>query len=416
MKKLFLFARRFPYGMNEPYLETEIKYYSSFDEVHIFSLSVEKDAARRDVFEANNIFYHTVQYQNLFKYIFALLASLFTASLYKELYKLIKTKRLALDSMKKLVIYLSKTKVEKNEIKKIISNKNLVSADDEIILYTYRFDYASYLISKMDFNCKEVKRVVRGHRIDLFEYVHSSNYLPFREFILDNIDQLILISKENMEYAIERYPKYTEKFVLSYLGTNDLPFRETPLTPPLQLVSISSVTPVKRVEFILESIVKASEKLEIHWSHYGEGPEFEGLQKLVEQQKDNRNLKVSLEGHVDNKVMLDALINQDFHVFINLSTSEGLPVSIMEAMSVGIPVIATNAGGTYEIVVDDYTGSLVEVNVSAEEVAQRIEKISAMDAKEYSKLRNNARKHWEENFSADRNYQKYVNDLLVLLD
>jgi len=33
-------------------------------------------------------------------------------------------------------------------------------------------------------------------------------------------------------------------------------------------------------------------------------------------------------------------------VFINTSSSEGLPVSIMEAMSFGIPVIATNVGGT----------------------------------------------------------------------
>ena len=37
-------------------------------------------------------------------------------------------------------------------------------------------------------------------------------------------------------------------------------------------------------------------------------------------------------------------------LFINTSSSEGVPVSIMEALSVGIPIIATDVGGTKEIV------------------------------------------------------------------
>ena len=37
---------------------------------------------------------------------------------------------------------------------------------------------------------------------------------------------------------------------------------------------------------------------------------------------------------------------QPYHVFLNVSSSEGVPVSIIEAMSFGIPCIATNVGGT----------------------------------------------------------------------
>ena len=48
-------------------------------------------------------------------------------------------------------------------------------------------------------------------------------------------------------------------------------------------------------------------------------------------------------------------------MFINLSSSEGIPVSIMEAQSFGIPVIATNVGGSGEIVVSE-TGVLVDEN------------------------------------------------------
>ncbi|NCO54621.1 MAG: glycosyltransferase, partial [Bacteroidetes bacterium] len=46
-------------------------------------------------------------------------------------------------------------------------------------------------------------------------------------------------------------------------------------------------------------------------------------------------------------------------LFINVSESEGIPVSIMEALSAGIPVIATNVGGTNEIVNND-VGFLID--------------------------------------------------------
>ena len=45
--------------------------------------------------------------------------------------------------------------------------------------------------------------------------------------------------------------------------------------------------------------------------------------------------------------------------FINLSDSEGIPVSIMEAMSVGIPIIARDVGGNREIVTNN-NGCLLE--------------------------------------------------------
>ena len=100
MNKLLIFARKFPYGMNEPYLETEMKYLSEFDEVHVFSLSVGKNTSRRTVHEGDNIYYYTIPYQNLIKYILALLTSLFSTHFYKEMHKLFKTKRLNMNAIK----------------------------------------------------------------------------------------------------------------------------------------------------------------------------------------------------------------------------------------------------------------------------------------------------------------------------
>jgi glycosyltransferase involved in cell wall biosynthesis len=48
-------------------------------------------------------------------------------------------------------------------------------------------------------------------------------------------------------------------------------------------------------------------------------------------------------------------------VFVQASRSEGMPGSVLEAMSVGLPVVATRAGGLEEIVVDGETGRLVPI-------------------------------------------------------
>jgi glycosyltransferase involved in cell wall biosynthesis len=47
-------------------------------------------------------------------------------------------------------------------------------------------------------------------------------------------------------------------------------------------------------------------------------------------------------------------------IFINPSYSEGLPTSVMEAASVGLPILATDVGGTREIIIDGELGFLVK--------------------------------------------------------
>lgn len=49
----------------------------------------------------------------------------------------------------------------------------------------------------------------------------------------------------------------------------------------------------------------------------------------------------------------------DFDVFVLASRFEGLPVVLMEALALGLPIVATDAGGVPEIVVDGVTGRCV---------------------------------------------------------
>ena len=63
---------------------------------------------------------------------------------------------------------------------------------------------------------------------------------------------------------------------------------------------------------------------------------------------------------------------KEFDVFVLSSIKEGFPYVILEAMSLGLPIVATKVGGVPEVVVDGQNGFLVEPK-NAEELADKIE-------------------------------------------
>jgi glycosyltransferase involved in cell wall biosynthesis len=92
---------------------------------------------------------------------------------------------------------------------------------------------------------------------------------------------------------------------------------------------------------------------------------------------------------------------------MNLSITEGIPVSIMEAQSVGIPALVTKVGGTSEIV-NKENGFLVDKNFDVRDVVSIIKNYFEGDKKKYQNKRNLSYTNWEKKYSA-KNYMKFVN-------
>ena len=105
------------------------------------------------------------------------------------------------------------------------------------------------------------------------------------------------------------------------------------------------------------------------------------------------------------------ILNPD--IFINLSSSEGIPVSIMEAMSYGIPCIATNVGGTCEIV-NNKNGALLDENPSIETISSQLNHFIYMNKIEYIKYKRNAYLTWYKYFNAEYNYVDFTKKILTL--
>ena len=97
-------------------------------------------------------------------------------------------------------------------------------------------------------------------------------------------------------------------------------------------------------------------------------------------------------------------------LFINVSESEGLPVSIMEAMSYGIPVIATNVGGTREIV-NQGAEYLIDKNFACKELLQKIQMVYDYTPEERKTLSSKVLETWESEFDAAVSAMKYSKNI-----
>jgi glycosyltransferase involved in cell wall biosynthesis len=130
----------------------------------------------------------------------------------------------------------------------------------------------------------------------------------------------------------------------------------------------------------------------------GKGPDFEEVKDKIAQLGMQRNVR--LTGFVPDEELPLYYNAADFFVLPSKS-GEGLPLVALEAMACGLPVIATNVGGTSEVMNEDY-GKLVPPN-SPDALAEAILEFSREDL---SALRKGLRMMIERKYNWDANVEK----------
>lgn len=243
-------------------------------------------------------------------------------------------------------------------------------------------------------------RVVRVHRYDLYEEQAIGGYLPFRPFLFSRADRILAISRDAEEYLARNHPETTGKVVLSRLGAVGPEVAPVPQPHEARTIaSCSSVIEVKRVEMILDSLRELSALdagTPLRWVHFGDGVLMPRLRAAVAQLPDG--VQVELRGQVPNDEIADFYSSGEVDAFVNLSASEGVPVSIMEAIAHGIPVLATAVGGTPEIVGSALrTGELVDAAADPRAVAETLRAMLHAPVGTYA-----PREQWEQQYDARR--------------
>ena len=176
------------------------------------------------------------------------------------------------------------------------------------------------------------------------------------------------------------------------------------------IASCSSVIKIKRLDIIIDFIQIIHSKIKVRWLHIGEGNLMKEMKSIADRKL--LNLQFQFLGNIDNKEVLSIYRENDVDFFINMSDSEGIPVSIMEAFSLGIPVIARDVGGIHEVV-NESNGFIVKEmdKKSLENVADKV--IGCFINEEYySKLSKNAVDMQRKNFNKKINNLKLVRAII----
>lgn len=390
MKKLYLFTVKYPYTKYaECFLEDEIKYLSrKFDQVQIIPLEEEGDEIKplpKNCTSSSPLFVERKMF---------LLRGFFNWRVVVAMLPMLFKRKTLFDKVRLqdwLKAYLTANNLLNSSVVSAISR----SLKPEDVCYFYWGKWSNVLAYYWKGRCHMVSRF-HGEG-DLWEEIHHG-FVPLRKEVVGSLDAAVFISKKGEAYFKERYPECRTR--VFPLGSNDIDYCKRTPSDKIRVLSCSTVSTLKRVNLIYESLL-AVEGKDIEWTHIGGGPMMDQLKQMVSEQH-GKHVEVKLLGAMNHEDVLDYYTKHCADVFVNLSTNEGVPVSIMEALSCDIPVVATNVGGNSEIVTEE-TGCLVSANPKPKEVANAIMSLLQRSYK--------PRAFWNNHYNASVNYEAFASFL-----
>ena len=262
--------------------------------------------------------------------------------------------------------------------------------------------------------------------VKAFSLAHSFEIDPLKNKFVDltfnrckhkHLDKIYFISIKMRDIYNEntqnRYAQeYKHQMDVSYLGCIKLFDGVNPYdnNGKIKFVSCSYVRPEKRIDLIMD-VMSRWTLCPIQWTHLGNGPLLEEMQQRAnETMKANNNVEIEFKGYVSNEDVQKSYTTEPVDMFINLSSSEGVPVAIMEAIAYGIPVVATDVGGVCEIIEDKH-GLLIGAEDDAETIKCALEQFVEKYQQNTKSIRESAYSFWESHFDAKKNYEVFFSNL-----
>lgn len=314
------------------------------------------------------------------------------------------------NALLRTAMFIARARVASAWIEQFLARRKL--NPEETVVYSFWFYHSAHGFALFKKKEPGLRVIARAHGADLYEDRHHPPCIPCRKSSLQLIDAVYPDSEVGLAYLKRKWPGAASDFQLGRLGTVD-PEYQTRMSQDgtLRIVSCSSITPVKRVELLVAGIAELGRQyanLSIEWNHFGSGPLHEAIHDLA-----RRTLPSSVfwrfHGHVASSIVMAWYRDEAVDVFVNVSASEGTPVSIMEAASCGIPVVATAVGGNREIV-SETNGTLLPAMPQASDIASAL-RIFAFDPAIAVEKRSGSRQVWVENYFAGRNFPDFVRRL-----
>jgi glycosyltransferase involved in cell wall biosynthesis len=278
------------------------------------------------------------------------------------------------------------------------------------LYYTYWFNQWATVLAIAKKKKLISSFITRAHGTDLYEYrVPVTKHIPFRRFQLKNAAHVFSVSETGAKYLSQKYPVYKNKIHTSYLGSEDNGEGFFDPQGIFTIVSCAHVRNIKRIHMIPEILMHAD--FPVRWIHIGgmakNDPTCDMLVKnIAEVETQNKLVSVEMKGNLLPEQVVDFYKITSVNLFLSVSVTEGLPVSMMEAISYGIPILATDVGGCKEIATNN-TGRLIPSDFNTKQVADVIAEIKDSSLNTIQG-RKEIREFWRSVFEVQGNFSAFL--------
>ncbi|USX45204.1 glycosyltransferase [Dietzia kunjamensis] len=391
MARIAIFTSDYPYGTGEQFVDTEISIAAELGhDIVIWPLKAE--GRRRELPPGVTVSLGLAELWNPRTFITAAAKTPLDRAVRKEALGLLSSKRLKSHGNILAIKSIQKKAIERSFIK---LEPELRTFD---VLYSYWAGLIPIGFAALGNHWNFASRVSRGHGSDIYQYAVHKQFAPFRAESWERLDRMYLISEHGLNYVQKISDIQDTRLALARLGTKVKHLEDAIdyQQEEVAILSIGNAVELKRLGVAVGACARLAEMLApkpVTWVHIGSGPLEERILQACRSAKSRvDNFDFKMMGQIEHSEILEMLTRERFALLLSASSSEGIPVSQMEAMERGIPVVSTMVGGVTELI--DGTDSIgVREDASKDEIAQAMEQL----------LRNGA----PGNIGRDRIVEKY---------
>lgn len=405
-----MLTNAYPYYPGEQFIEDEIAFWADDPFASVTLLPAVAAGEPRSIPDGVSIDLCLASGTRIDRFWFMLLA-MFSSMFRHELIYLWRSRKMGIYTTLRAMLHTSKVLEQAERLEQYAKASGKID-----VAYCYWNEAQSYaaLLAKARGSVRKV--VSRAHGFDLYETRRKHEYMPLKRQFIHAYDRIFTLSDEGKAYLEDTYGAPPEKMKISPLG---VPLANALSRPSpagsLHVASVSFCVPVKRLDRIVEALslfARQHGQIKTTWTHIGGGPLFDEIRKLAETRLAGiSNLSFEFLGELPNQAVKTYYLDTPVDLFMNTSESEGMGVSIMEAMSAGVPALAPDVGGVSSLVSNE-CGALLSPCPSSQEIADAIGRVALEDGR--NALRMNARKVIEARFSSNRNYTDFISNVLAI--
>ena len=234
---------------------------------------------------------------------------------------------------------------------------------------------------------KKIIRKIVGDPVWERAYSKAKISESFDEFQVKNYGFSISLQKKVRSFSIKKSDivvtpsKHLKNFILNLAFKNKIEIINNGVFIPeentniftndqINITIVSRLVSHKNIKKIIRAISDLNDPL-IYLNIIGDGPELNQLQKISLESNNKDN--IIFHGKLNRDDINHIFLNSD--IYIQASNYEGLPHSLLEAMSYGIPVLCTPVGECKEILGNEDRGYILDLPVSKNNIKSKISEI-----------------------------------------